>query len=170
LTERKVPRRMAWRVMMPKMISTMFSHQHPVGVKCKVIRWLAGSASHARTSGCLCVPQLSRMTCRPVPGWGHPRAAPGREQRTCSIVPPKHTVKQLTTHDTRVVSGDSGIEDGAMAELELGVVAGPADAQVFAARRLGQKGVGIRCPTSPVVLFLVQRSWRDSGQSRNGGI
>ena len=31
LTERKVPRRMAWRVMIPKKISTMFSQEHPVG-------------------------------------------------------------------------------------------------------------------------------------------
>ena len=52
-TERKVPRRMAWRVMMPKKISTMFSHEHPVGVKCRVTRGL--SASQLRISGCLCV-------------------------------------------------------------------------------------------------------------------
>ena len=32
-TERNVPRRIACRVMMPKKISTMFSHEHPVGVK-----------------------------------------------------------------------------------------------------------------------------------------
>ena len=31
LTERKVPRRMAWRVMIPKKISTMFSHEQLVG-------------------------------------------------------------------------------------------------------------------------------------------
>lgn len=55
-TDRKVPRRMAWRVMMPKKISTMFSQEHPVGVNCSVMRWLAGFASHLRTSGCLCVP------------------------------------------------------------------------------------------------------------------
>ena len=55
LTERKVPRRMAWRVMIPKKISTMFSHGHPVGVKCRVIRLFSGFASHLRTSGCLCV-------------------------------------------------------------------------------------------------------------------
>ena len=34
----KVPRRIAWRVMIPKKISTMFSHDPDVGVKCKVIR------------------------------------------------------------------------------------------------------------------------------------
>ena len=56
LTERKVPRRMAWRVMMPKKISTMFSQEQLVGVKCRVIRWFSGLASHLRTSGCLCVP------------------------------------------------------------------------------------------------------------------
>jgi hypothetical protein len=35
--------------------ATMFSHEQLVGVKCSVIRWFAGSASHLRTSGCLCV-------------------------------------------------------------------------------------------------------------------
>jgi hypothetical protein len=30
---------MAWRVMIPKKISTMFSHEQPVGVKCRMIRW-----------------------------------------------------------------------------------------------------------------------------------
>jgi hypothetical protein len=39
LTQRKVPRRMAWQVMIPKKISTMLSHEHPVGVKCSVTRW-----------------------------------------------------------------------------------------------------------------------------------
>jgi len=38
LTEVKVPRRIAWRVMMPKKISTMFSQDPLVGVKCMVIR------------------------------------------------------------------------------------------------------------------------------------
>ena len=56
LTERKLPRRMAWRVMMPKKISTMFSQDQLVGVKCKVIRWFSSQASHRRISGCLCVP------------------------------------------------------------------------------------------------------------------
>ena len=37
-TEVKVPRRMAWRVMIPKKISTMFSQDAEVGVKCMVIR------------------------------------------------------------------------------------------------------------------------------------
>jgi hypothetical protein len=42
-TESKLPRRMA--VMMPKKISTMFSHDPEVGVKCRVIRGLrAGQA------------------------------------------------------------------------------------------------------------------------------
>ena len=45
LTERKEPRRMAWRVMMPKKISAMFSQEQLVGVKCKVIRWFSGLAS-----------------------------------------------------------------------------------------------------------------------------
>ena len=34
-TERKVPRRMDWWAMIPKKISTMFSHEHPDGVKCR---------------------------------------------------------------------------------------------------------------------------------------
>ncbi len=52
-TEVKVPRRMAWRVMIPKKISTMFSQDPEVGVKCMVIRGLR--ASHALTAGCLWV-------------------------------------------------------------------------------------------------------------------
>ena len=39
-TEAKVPRRMAWRVMIPKKNSTRFSHDPEVGVKCRVIRGL----------------------------------------------------------------------------------------------------------------------------------
>ena len=38
----KVPRRIAWRVMIPKKISTMFSQDPEVGVKCMVIRGLLG--------------------------------------------------------------------------------------------------------------------------------
>jgi hypothetical protein len=53
-TELKVPRRMAWRVMIPKKISTRFSHDPEVGVKCRVIRGLR--ASHALTAGCLWAP------------------------------------------------------------------------------------------------------------------
>jgi hypothetical protein len=37
VTSVKVPRRMVWRVMMPKKISTVFSHEQRVGVKCRVI-------------------------------------------------------------------------------------------------------------------------------------
>ena len=54
LTEVKLPRRMAWRVMIEKKISTMFSQDPDVGVKCRVIRGCL--ASQARTSGCLWVP------------------------------------------------------------------------------------------------------------------
>jgi hypothetical protein len=50
-TERKVPRRMAWRVMMPKKISTMLSQEQPVGVECSVTRGL--SFSHALHGGVL---------------------------------------------------------------------------------------------------------------------
>jgi DNA-binding LacI/PurR family transcriptional regulator len=46
LTEVKVPRRMACRVRMPKKISTMFSHDPEVGVKCMRIRgFLASQAA-----------------------------------------------------------------------------------------------------------------------------
>ena len=54
VTEVKLPRRMACRVMIEKKTSTMFSHDPDVGVKCKVIRGVF--ASHACTSGWLCVP------------------------------------------------------------------------------------------------------------------
>lgn len=47
------PRRMACLVMMPKKISTMFSHEQLVGVKCMVTRGF--SASQAFTLGCLWV-------------------------------------------------------------------------------------------------------------------
>ena len=53
-TEPKLPRRMARRVMIPKKISTMFSHDPEVGVKCRVIRGLR--ASQAVTAGCLWAP------------------------------------------------------------------------------------------------------------------
>ena len=54
LTLPKLPRRMAWRVMIEKKISTMFSHDPEVGVKCSVIRGLR--ASQARTAGWLWAP------------------------------------------------------------------------------------------------------------------
>ena len=47
------PRRMAWRVMTEKKHSTRLIHEHPVGVKCRVIRGFF--ASQARTSACLWV-------------------------------------------------------------------------------------------------------------------
>ena len=53
LTEVKVPRRIACRVMMPKKIQTMFSQDPEVGVKCMVIRGFR--ASQAFTFGCLWV-------------------------------------------------------------------------------------------------------------------
>jgi hypothetical protein len=55
LTELKVPRRMAWRVMTEKKHSTRLSQEQPAGTKCKVIRWFSGLASHLRTLACLCV-------------------------------------------------------------------------------------------------------------------
>jgi hypothetical protein len=48
-TEVKVPRRMAWRVMMAKKISTRFSHEQLVAVLCRVIRGFL--VSQARTLG-----------------------------------------------------------------------------------------------------------------------
>jgi hypothetical protein len=47
LTEVKLPRRMACRVMIEKKTSTRFSHDPDVGVKCRMI--LGCSASQART-------------------------------------------------------------------------------------------------------------------------
>ena len=54
LTESKLPRRMAWRVMIPKKISTRLSQDPEVGVKCRVMRGLR--ASQAVTVGCLWAP------------------------------------------------------------------------------------------------------------------
>jgi hypothetical protein len=45
---------MACPVMIPKKISTRFSHEPEVGVKCSVIRGFR--ASQALTAGCLWVP------------------------------------------------------------------------------------------------------------------
>ena len=53
LTLWKVPRRIACRVMIPKKISTMFSQEPEVGVKCNCTRGCL--ASHAVTFGCLWV-------------------------------------------------------------------------------------------------------------------
>ena len=44
-----MPRRMAWRVMMPNQVSIWFSQLDPVGVKWKCTFGLA--SSQARTSG-----------------------------------------------------------------------------------------------------------------------
>ena len=50
-TEAKVPRRMAWRSMIPNQTSTRFSHDPEVGVKWV---WILGfAASQALTFGCL---------------------------------------------------------------------------------------------------------------------
>ncbi len=55
LTEVKVARRMAWRVMTEKKHSTRFSQEQLVGTKCRVILWFSGLASHLRASACLWV-------------------------------------------------------------------------------------------------------------------
>jgi hypothetical protein len=47
----KVPRRMAWRVMIPKKISTTFNQDPEVGVTCMVIRGFF--ASQACTVECV---------------------------------------------------------------------------------------------------------------------
>ena len=54
LTEAKLPRRIAWRMMTEKKHSTRLSQEQLVGTKCRVIRRLAGRPSQARTSACLC--------------------------------------------------------------------------------------------------------------------
>ena len=51
LTEVKEPRRMAWRVMTGRSISTRLSQEHPVGVKCRVT--LGFFASQAADLGVL---------------------------------------------------------------------------------------------------------------------
>ncbi len=53
LTDVKVPRLIAWRVMIPKKISTMFS-QDP-GARLLVVGTRGFFASHALTAGCLWV-------------------------------------------------------------------------------------------------------------------
>lgn len=53
VTLSKDPRRIAWRVMMPKKTSTRFSQEPEVGVKCSVI--LGFLASQALMSACLWV-------------------------------------------------------------------------------------------------------------------
>ena len=53
LTLSKDPRRMAWRVMIPKNTSTRFSQDPEVGVKCSVTRGFL--ASQALISSCLWV-------------------------------------------------------------------------------------------------------------------
>src|SRR5215212_469274 len=47
LTEVKVPRRMAWRVMIPKKISTMLGDGAGGGVKCRVARGLVAGRAFA---------------------------------------------------------------------------------------------------------------------------
>src|SRR3954465_11710326 len=67
-TEAKVPRRMAWRVMIPNQVSIWFSQLDPVGVKWKGTFGFA--ASHALTSGVVWVDRLSRTTWISRPACG----------------------------------------------------------------------------------------------------
>jgi hypothetical protein len=53
VTLSKDPRRIAWRVMIPKNTSMRFSHEPEVGVKCRVIRGCL--VSHWLMSSCLWV-------------------------------------------------------------------------------------------------------------------
>ena len=46
-TEVKLPRRMAWRMMIEKKISAMFSHDPEVGVKCNVNRVAGNRVGYA---------------------------------------------------------------------------------------------------------------------------
>ena len=59
-TLEKDPRRIAWRVMIPKNTSTRFAHEPEVGVKCSVI--LGFVASQRLMSSCLWVRALSSTT------------------------------------------------------------------------------------------------------------
>ena len=73
----KVPRRMAWRVMIPKKIPAMFSHEYPVGVMCRVIRWLSGFAGHLQSLGASpsVVVQHDMQPCAGMGGGGRLREA-----------------------------------------------------------------------------------------------
>jgi hypothetical protein len=65
----KVPRRMAWRVMIPKKIPAMISHEYPVGVMCRVIRRLSGFAGHLRSLGA-CPSVVVQHGMQPCAGMG----------------------------------------------------------------------------------------------------
>jgi hypothetical protein len=64
----KLPRRMAWPVMIEKRHSARFSYEQLAGAKCGVTRWFCGLASRWRTSACVCVASLSQTTCSWQPG------------------------------------------------------------------------------------------------------
>src|SRR3954453_15011400 len=68
VTEVKVPRRMAWRVMMPNQVSIWLIQDEPTGVKGKCTCGLR--ASQALTSGVVCVDTLSSTTCTSAPAGG----------------------------------------------------------------------------------------------------
>ena len=70
---------MAWRVMIPKKIPAMFSHEYPVGVMCRVIRWLSGFAGHLQSLGASpsVVVQHDMQPCAGMGGGG-----PLRKRRT----------------------------------------------------------------------------------------
>ena len=92
-TSVKVPRRIAWRVMMPKKISTMSAREQLVGVKCRVT--LGFSPSRADDPGCV------------VSGGGN---------RTPTLAEPYVTVARRTRSHGRprwVGEGASGARAGA---------------------------------------------------------
>ena len=81
----KVPRRMAWRMMIPKKIPAMFSHEYPVGVMCRVIRWLSGFAGHLRSLGA-CPSVVVQHDMQPCAGMGG--GGPLREAQDLMVAVP----------------------------------------------------------------------------------
>ena len=75
---------MAWRVMIPKKIPAMFSHEYPVGVMCRVIRWLSGFAGHLRSLGA-CPSVVVQHGMQPCAGMGG--GGPLREAQDLMAVP-----------------------------------------------------------------------------------
>jgi hypothetical protein len=64
-TDRNAARRSRRLVIWWNHNSTRFSHELDVGVKCRWTRRCL--ASHARTFGCVCVEELSTITCTSRP-------------------------------------------------------------------------------------------------------
>jgi hypothetical protein len=71
LTLVKLPRRMAWRVMMPKKISTRCSQEPLLGVKCRVIRGVRSSSPAAKTQVLVGEAGRGEQRLTQSAGWGH---------------------------------------------------------------------------------------------------